>query len=504
MQGPKFIGSPVGARTLKPKAQYKPNVSLMHQDGGNSGSNDYPGPLGKNISASSITTQLPVLLWDAKNRLTSAYAAFSNGSSMPTFNLAAVDLDSLEVQAVWMPPEANQTLNFAYMELTLEENLILVTSEIGFVYLIQRDDSSGKPIFTLKRFIDTISESALKEGDTLLNGMLDTIGNIWFTTGSISSTSAPGQNSATIGYISPTGQIHTITIANQTVENGIAINENIVYVVTGPSSTFDHTKATGYIYALTAASSYACHSTPNSTNASSIITLWSASYPAGSSLKPGGFARGSGTTPTLLSSQYVAIADNAGPLVSLRIYHQQAQAFPNKQLLCTVPLFRPNASATDNAALSHFNGENYAVVIQNTYNTPPRFLGGGDVNGGFNNMTDMPGGIVRVDVFPENGTCEVRWETPIRIKSVAVLSTATGLVYGWAQDEELAVEGEYVWYAVAMDWDSGEVVWRERVGAGGTFNDNFLPGSLGPRGEFYQGVVGGVVVVKDSEGKGDN
>jgi hypothetical protein len=55
----------------------------------------------------------------------------------------------------------------------------------------------------------------------------------------------------------------------------------------------------------------------------------------------------------------------------------------------------------------------------------------------------------------------------------------------------------YEWYAIALDWRTGEEVWRVRAGAGGTFNDNYLPGSISPDGIFFQGVFQGVVRVRD-------
>ncbi|MFI1213509.1 hypothetical protein ACH4UV_38745 [Streptomyces sp. NPDC020802] len=85
------------------------------------------------------------------------------------------------------------------------------------------------------------------------------------------------------------------------------------------------------------------------------------------------------------------------------------------------------------------------------------------------------------------------------MKAIPVLSTETGLVYGYGQDPELAADGTYVWYAQAMDFRTGKTVWKKRVGAGGNFNDRWLVGTLGPDGTFYQAVHDGVVAVKDGE-----
>ncbi len=78
---------------------------------------------------------------------------------------------------------------------------------------------------------------------------------------------------------------------------------------------------------------------------------------------------------------------------------------------------------------------------------------------------------------------------------MATLSTENGLVYAYAQDEELALQGEWVWYAVAIDFATGKEVWRMRTRTGGNFNDNFQASTLSPDGRFIQG---GVVVVSDN------
>jgi outer membrane protein assembly factor BamB len=93
----------------------------------------------------------------------------------------------------------------------------------------------------------------------------------------------------------------------------------------------------------------------------------------------------------------------------------------------------------------------------------------------------------------------VAWDNlNVRIKSVPFLSTATGLIYAYTQDPTLAAQGEYVWYFIALDSETGNVAWQIRTGAGGTYNDSYEPGSLGPDGTFYQTLPTGIVSVKDT------
>ena len=50
---------------------------------------------------------------------------------------------------------------------------------------------------------------------------------------------------------------------------------------------------------------------------------------------------------------------------------------------------------------------------------------------------------------------------------------------------------------MALNYTSGAVEWEVRTGAGGAYNDDYQPGTLGPDGTFYQGVNDGVVRIKD-------
>ena len=472
---------------MQPKVKFIPEASLLHQDGGNTGSQDYPGPLGNATNVSSSAVQLGVFLWGPDGSLTTGYVSISDPTS-PKFGLAAVDPANLQTIATWFPPEANQTLQYAYMELEFESNSVVIPSKQGHIYVVSRQQCNGITELILERDIDLTT--TISPGEQLLNSLYDKERNIWFTTGGIIGSGDPDQATCTIGYITPNGTIYAQHFQNQMPENGIALNGTKIYTVTGPSgAAFNTTNATGYMYALTTAA-------PGSSNPT---ILWSAPYSSGSELKPNGFARGSGSTPALLGDEYVVITDNSDEQINLIVYSlASASASSNDlQTHCTVPLFQKGASANEIAPAVHKEGSSYGVAIENGWHFPPLYKPGEDINGAFNNMTGMTPGVQRIDV---NATgCETRWETPVRIKSVPVLSTETGLYYGYTQDEDLAVQGQYAWYVVAIDWDSGEEAWRVKTGAGGTFNDNFYPGALGPDGAFYQGVIGGVAVVRDGD-----
>jgi hypothetical protein len=230
-----------------------------------------------------------------------------------------------------------------------------------------------------------------------------------------------------------------------------------------------------------------------------VTTLWSQDYQAGDAIKPGGFARGSGATPTLLGNRYVAITDNANNQINLLVYRQQTAAPGESQLVCSTPLFSAGASANDIGLVGEDEGDHYSVTVLNDYDAPQFQAAPSDVNGAFNNMNQMAPGVEKLAVPNSGGACPTQWTAPVRIKSVPVLSTATGLLYGYTQDPELAADGTYVWYFTALDYRTGAVVWQVRAGGGGTYNDDYKAAAIGPDGTLYQGILGGVATLKDGK-----
>ncbi|KAF5530812.1 hypothetical protein FMEXI_13339 [Fusarium mexicanum] len=486
LDGPAFIGSPTKNKFLKSQFPIYPKASLMHGDGGNTGNTDYPGPLGVNTTLTSGANTINIMMWGADGSLTAGYANASVGLPPPR-GLVAVDPATYQINAAWYPPD-NETLGLAYMEYMQDTNDILLSTKEGNVYVVHRGICKGHPFFRITRNINL--KSVIKPWELLLNTMYDAAGNIWFTTGGIIGGGDPPQNSSTFGYIKPDGTVIKRLVKNQMVENGIAVSGMDVYMATGPSGEADTSTSTGYMWAMDA------------TGSTGLNVKWKVPYDSGAGGKPGEIARGTGATPVLLDDKFVVITDNADPKVNLLVYHQKTQESAEEQLVCSVPLFEAGKSNNDNAALAHFDGENFGVMIQNNYGAPPVRLSSPGVpfvlNGPWNDMSGMAGGMVRVDVTPK-GECSVRWNSDLAVKAVSILSTKSGLLYSSVQDTERAAKGEYVWYLAAVDWLTGKTTYQYRTGMGGTFNDNWSEGTLGPDGTFYQSVLAGVIGVKDKK-----
>jgi hypothetical protein len=487
-----YIGAPATANPLPQKTQYAPLQSLMHADGGNTNTSDFPGPLGNNppIVTSAEVGSLAPFMWESANRLTTGCAVRVAGVTQ--YCVAAVDPSTLSVEARWFAPDSGQTLQLAYMAMTADDQILAISRQ-GHIYVVQRSDGATGPTFTTLRDIDLLGQGVVGPGDILLAAMFDAAGNIWFTTGGILGIKDQPQPNTTMGYVDPAGGVHSMQIPGQVVENGIAMDANTMYMVTGPPSTVK-TDGVGYMDAFTAGPQ------------GSIKTLWQQAYdagsvknqPTGTTGKPGGFARGSGSTPTLLGHQYVAITDNADNQIHLNVYRLNGNPNSANRQVCSVPLFTPGASANDIGTIGFRDGGSFGVVALNDYDALPiNMVNPFSNDPTYNNMNQMAPGVERVNVS-STGTCSVAWNNQsVRIKSVPFLSTATGLIYAYTQDPTLASQGQFVWYFIALDAKTGNVAWEIRTGAGGSYNDSYEPGSLGPDGTFYQTLPLGVVSLKD-------
>jgi hypothetical protein len=165
-----------------------------------------------------------------------------------------------------------------------------------------------------------------------------------------------------------------------------------------------------------------------------------------------------------------------------------------------VALFSPGASAVNAAPIGYSSGDSptdaNSVIVVNGYNAPAALTSPTD-GGAANNINQMAPGVARIDVLPDGSGCQTRWTAPVRMKTAPVLSTTTGLVYGYTEDEARAAAGSYVWYFVAVDYRNGRVVWRQRAGAGSTKNDNRQPTMVGANGVLYQTLPLGLEWMRD-------
>jgi PASTA domain len=480
---PSYLGTPAVADPVQPPSAYRPALTFMHGNAGNTGSLNFPGPLGIDPTVgSAVTTSSSPFMWGKDGTLTTGCRV--TVESVAYSCLAAVEPKTLTTEARWLAPPG-QTARGAYIVMNAETKQIYVPTTQGKIFVVQREDGAAGPTFSTLREIDL--SSVLLTGESPLVVMPDTRGDIWFATGAIlgaGETSAPNM---TYGFVTPDGSIHTAKIAGQIDENGAAVDGTDFYLDTGPENSSETTDKPGYMLAVTS----------NSAN-TAVETVWKETYDAGTKLKPGGFARGSGSSVTLIGDEYLAITDNATEQTSALIYKRAPDPLGGSQLVCRQSIYAPGASAVDIAGVTEQNGSTSSVVLANDYNAPAIIRTPEGFQGAANDKQQMAPGYTRVDVNPSGHGCHIAWEDPVRITTVPVMSTQTGLIYAYEEDEALAEIGLYAFYFEAIDYRTGDVVWRRLAGAGGYKNDNYSPMALGPDGTLYQGTSLGTVWMRDN------
>jgi hypothetical protein len=145
-------------------------------------------------------------------------------------------------------------------------------------------------------------------------------------------------------------------------------------------------------------------------------TTWRETYENTGVQKPGQSQAGSGTTPTLLGRDLVAITDNADPM-AVRVY-QRGRTAKGDRLLCRQPVFGTGASDTDQSLIGFGTG---SFITENNYGyaSPATTELGG---------TTTPG-LARVDLDASGRGCHVAWtSSEIAPSVVPKLSLAGGLV----------------------------------------------------------------------------
>lgn len=296
-------------------------------------------------------------------------------------------------------------------------------------------------------------------------------GKLWFIT--LGGLQTAG---ASVGVIDPvTGVATSVVLSGEAVENGLAIGEDGIYALTNKALYGFELDGSG-----------------------NIVQNWRHAYDVTSTPRSEWVSDGSGTTPTLLGRDLIAIVDNAETQVNLVVLLRDASVATDR-LVCKVPLFSPGSSVVDVSPIGYGN----SLVIQNWSGMDPASeLGGIPTLDVFGSMTNMAGGFTRIDVREDRSGCDVIWERPDLVhNTVPQLSTQTGLIYTYTQDQSFTSRNAY--YFEAIDFQSGQTVWRKLAGVenGGFLDTSYynatLTLSLGPDGSLYQGIFGGLLKLED-------
>jgi hypothetical protein len=352
----------------------------------------------------------------------------------------------------------------------------------GYFYLDQHDRAvvpttdrhilvvsiTGAPGFQVDADYDL--SGTIPPGEGIVSVLPDWSGRLWFVT-----------RQGLVGTINrATGTVRAKRLSGEGISNSFAVDESGgVYIVSDKA-----------LYRFDA----------NAKGGPKVS--WRVVYPNSGIHKPGQSDAGSGTTPTLMGSKWVAITDNADPM-EVVVYRRTIKLKGTKKRgkkkkakarrVCSAPVFGKGAGSTDNSLI----GTDRSLVVENNYGYR---ISGADPTGG----PTVPG-LTRIDVVkkkPKKGKkagkrpakfrCRPVWTSQERAPSVVPkLSLSNGLVYTYTHPARS--DGIDSWYLTALDFRSGRTVYRRLAGTGTLFNNNYAPVTLGPDGTAYVGVLGGVV-----------
>lgn len=203
---------------------------------------------------------------------------------------------------------------------------------------------------------------------------------------------------------------------------------------------------------------------------------WRTEYDRGVEVKSGQLVQGTGSGPTLVDGNLVALADNAEPRTRVVFLDRSTGAE-----VCSSAVFDGGQSATETSLVSIGTG----VVVSNDHGNRPTatILG-----------FAPSGGVARVD--HEAGKCRVVWTSDVRaVGTRPVVSWATGLVY--TATKRPSLWGVSAWYLTALDARTGTHAFSVRTGTGAWQRTHHSVVALNEDGAAFVGNRSGLVRVRD-------
>jgi hypothetical protein len=406
------------------------------------------GPLGESAATSStlFVRDCASVTFDAEGRI----EAICVGIDRPV--LALLDPTTFEVlAALELPPRQSGGGVFTdfsgggYFYLDRDDRAVIPTTTRHLLVVAQ----APGPSFRVEAEFDLTG--VVPADDQLIAVLPDWDGRIWFA-------SRRGR----IGWVNPeSGAIRSRLLSDEISEgvgNSFAVDE------------------AGGVYVVTDAALYRIEARGGRPR-----TMWRHGYPNTGEVKPGQTEAGSGTTPTLMGRKYVAITDNAERMHVLIL--KRRRNVEHGRVVCRKGVFERGASATDQSLI----GTRRSVVVENNYGyTGPSATSDG--------ASTTPG-LERVTIRRGGGGCRTVWRSDETAPSVVPkLAAGSGLVFTYTKEPSAA--GVDPWFLTAIDYRTGDTVYKRLVGAGNAFNNNFAAITIGPDQTAYVGVIGGIANVR--------
>ncbi|HMC06192.1 MAG TPA: hypothetical protein VKG89_02235 [Solirubrobacterales bacterium] len=423
-------------------------VSNIHDDGYQTDTYRWRGPLGRGTSSKSAfySRECASITFDSRGRLVTICV----GLDRPV--LAIIDPNTLEPLASFdLPPRqpgggGNPFTDFSgggYFFLDRHDRAVAPTTT-RHVYVVGETPGPG---LSLRRDYDLTA--AVPSGDKVISALPDWSGRIWFAS-----------TDGVVGWVARrSGKVHSRPL-HSPIGNSFAVDERGgVYVVTDRA-----------LYRLRA-------------RHGKVRIVWRHRYPNDGTVKPGQTQAGSGTTPTLIDGgRDVAITDNADP-VHVVVFKRRAHA-GGSRVVCRRALFHKGASSTDQSLI----GAGRSMIAENNFG----YSIAATQNGGVTAR-----GLQRVDLDRDGRGCRTVWRSRVRAPSVVPkVSGRAGLVYTYTKPQR--ADGQDAWFLTALDFDNGRTVWSRLAGEGLGYNNNYAPVTVSPRGIAYLGALGGITRFRDT------
>jgi hypothetical protein len=450
-----FTGTPATAQPLahEPIAQnpvLAPNGSnSMHDDAYASDAYEVSGPLGNHLQVRSATygvSECATIAFDSRHRIVGLCGGLEG------FTLRLIDPTTL-TQLASLKTSTRDLLSLSNPFSDICGGTYFYLDKDDVAYVLTTDKQIWKIQVTATGLERTGTYDVAAEvpgDDCVVATMPDWSGRIFFAT-----------EQGRVGVVDPgSGQVRSMQFTGEGIFNSLAGDETgAIYVVTTHRLAAVEADATG---------------TP--------VVRWSQTYDRGTRTKPGQLSQGSGTTPTLIGHDLVAITDNADPRMNV-IFYRRTGGGPDREI-CRVPVFDAGTSATENS-LAYAGGR--SVIVENNY-------GYAGVQSTMLGMSTSPG-VAKVDL-DDDGSCHVAWTSQVTAPtSVPKVSLGNGLLYVYSKPAGFLLDDS--WYLTAIDVRTGATRWRQRTGNGIQWNNHYASIYVGPDGAAYMPTLAGLIRFKD-------
>jgi hypothetical protein len=475
---PEFIGSPavpkaIGARPIPEDPYMAPNGrSGVHLDAYQSDTYPTAGPLGHSpeVSSTFLAAECGTVTFDKQGRI----VVVCVGIQRPILYL--LDAASLETLTKFVLPIEGGTGGFGaggYFFLDNNDRAVIPTRGRD-IWRVKEVNTTTGIQFAKDHTCANDLPGMIPSDQSILSTLPDAHGLLWFTT---SGGTDPSTEPAMVGTANPDpSDSNHCTVALHTLPAGEAIVK---------SFAVDPDPSRGGVFVVSDHQLYRFDATADGTP----MVTWQEVYDRGVRIKPGQITQGSGTTPTLMGKGFVTIADNADPQMHVLVYRRAVQTNAVR-LVCAEPVFQPFKSATFNSLIA----TDRSISVENNYgflNPLSTFFGG----------TTEPG-ITRIDLDKDRDSCSTVWtndqESVPNVVSQA--SLVTGLEYTYSKDAS-PPDAQFTdpWYFTAVDFHTGQTVYKVLAGTGVLYNSYYSSVYLGPDGKTaYVGVIGGLVRIHEN------